>query len=201
MEFGKKLQTLRTREQLTQEALAEKLFVSRAAISKWESGRGYPEIDSLKTIAAFFHVTVDDLIGGDEIVALAEQDIRGRREKYAALLCGVLDTFAILLFLLPVFGNGGTDGVNAVSLLSLTQAERWIKTVFLVVTALSGANGVCTLIISRFDRPDWNRHRIVTGVALSIIGTAVFVLARQPYAGIFYLCLLVSKGFLLLMRK
>ena len=47
MEFNEKLQKLRTNENLTQEELAEKLYVSRAAISKWESGRGYPSIDSL----------------------------------------------------------------------------------------------------------------------------------------------------------
>lgn len=48
MEFNEKLQKLRKEQKLTQEELAEKLFVSRTAISKWESGRGYPSIDSLK---------------------------------------------------------------------------------------------------------------------------------------------------------
>ena len=52
MEFNEKLQKLRTSEHLTQEELAEKLYVSRTAISKWESGRGYPSIESLKAIAA-----------------------------------------------------------------------------------------------------------------------------------------------------
>ena len=50
MEFNEKLQKLRKEQNLTQEELAEKLFVSRTAISKWESGRGYPSIDSLKVI-------------------------------------------------------------------------------------------------------------------------------------------------------
>ena len=54
MEFNKKLQELRKQKGLTQEELAEKLFVSRTAVSKWESGRGYPNIDSLKEIARFF---------------------------------------------------------------------------------------------------------------------------------------------------
>ncbi|MBR7039698.1 MAG: helix-turn-helix transcriptional regulator, partial [Oscillospiraceae bacterium] len=42
MEFSEKLQTLRKKKGLTQEELAQALFVSRTAISKWESGKGYP---------------------------------------------------------------------------------------------------------------------------------------------------------------
>ena len=91
MEFNEKLQKLRTNENLTQEELAEKLYVSRTAISKWESGRGYPSIDSLKAIAKYFHVTIDELIGGEEIVTLAEQDIKESNKKYTTLLCGILD--------------------------------------------------------------------------------------------------------------
>ena len=68
MEFNEKLQKLRTDERLTQEELAEKLYVSRTAISKWESGRGYPSIDSLKVIAKYFHITIDELICGEEII-------------------------------------------------------------------------------------------------------------------------------------
>lgn len=54
MEFGEKLQELRKSKGLTQEELAEALYVSRTAISKWESSRGYPNIESLKEISSFF---------------------------------------------------------------------------------------------------------------------------------------------------
>ena len=62
MEFNEKLQELRKGRGLTQEELAEELFVSRTAVSKWESGRGYPSIDSLKAISRYFSVTIDELI-------------------------------------------------------------------------------------------------------------------------------------------
>ena len=59
MEFGEKLQELRKARSLTQEQLAEALYVSRTAVSKWESGRGYPSIDSLREVSRFFSVTID----------------------------------------------------------------------------------------------------------------------------------------------
>ncbi|NLY96430.1 MAG: helix-turn-helix transcriptional regulator, partial [Clostridiaceae bacterium] len=82
MEFNERLQKLRTGKNLTQEELAQKLYVSRSAISKWESGRGYPSIDSLKAIARFFHVTLDELIGSEETVRLAEEDLQNTRKQY-----------------------------------------------------------------------------------------------------------------------
>ena len=76
MEFNVKLQELRKQKGLTQEELAEVLFVSRTAISKWESGRGYPNIDSLKAISKFFGVTIDELLSGDELLTIAEEDTK-----------------------------------------------------------------------------------------------------------------------------
>ena len=201
MEFNEKLQKLRTNENLTQEELAEKLYVSRAAISKWESGRGYPSIDSLKAIAKYFHVTIDELIGSEEIVDLAEQDMKSSNKKYTALICGILDCLTLLLFFLPVFGNGGKTDVESVSLLAMTGVGLWLKIIFIAVMGITILNGFCTVIISNFDKPAWNKHRVVTGVGLSILGTMLFILSRQPYAGIFYLCILVIKGILMIKSK
>ena len=47
MRFGENLQTIRKKNQLSQEGLAEMLGVSRQAVSKWELGEGYPEVDKL----------------------------------------------------------------------------------------------------------------------------------------------------------
>ena len=201
MEFNEKLQKLRTNENLTQEELAEKLYVSRAAISKWESGRGYPSIDSLKAIAEYFHVTIDELIGSEEIVDLAEQDMKSSNKIYTALICGILDCLTLLLFFLPVFGNVGKTEGESVSLLAMTGAGLWLKIIFIAVMGITILNGFCTVIISNFDKPAWNKHRVVTGVILSILGTMLFILSRQPYAGVFYLCILVIKGILVIKSK
>lgn len=182
---------------MTQEELAEKLYVSRAAISKWESGRGYPNIESLKAIAKIFDITIDELICGEEIVVLAEQDKKESGKKYTALICGVLDCLTVLLLFLPIFGNDG----SSVTLFSITEIGTWLKIVFIAVIALTVVNGFCTVVISNFDKPVWNRHRLITGIALSVVGTVVFILTRQPYAGVFFFCLLVIKAFLLLKNK
>ena len=78
MEFNEKLQELRKQKGLTQEELAESLYVSRTAISKWESGRGYPNIDSLKALANFFSVTIDELLSGEEVLTIAEEKSKAK---------------------------------------------------------------------------------------------------------------------------
>ena len=201
MEFHEKLQKLRADEGLTQEELAEKLYVSRTAISKWESGRGYPSIDSLKTIAKHFHVTLDELIGTEEIVTLAEQDKKDAVKKHTALLCGILDCFTVLMLFLPVYASHGTGAVSSVPVFALTGISRWLQIVFIAVLVMTVVNGFFTVVFSSLDKPVWIRHRLVTGMVLVIIGTMLFILARQPYPGFFCLCLLLVKGFLLLKSK
>ena len=200
MEFNEKLQELRKSKSLTQEELAEALFVSRTAISKWEQGRGYPSIDSLKEISRFFSVSIDDLICSEEIVSAAADEKKECVEKYISLICNTLDIFLALLLFLPVFGNG-TDHPVSVSLYAITGLSTWIKTVFAALISLAVLNGICGVIINHFDKPVWNRHRLMTGMMLSVACAAVFILTRQPYAGIICLAVLVVKGFMVARGK
>ena len=65
MTFGEKLQTLRTRAGLSQDALAEALDVSRQAVSKWERDEAMPEAEKLVRISDQFSVTIDSLLRPD----------------------------------------------------------------------------------------------------------------------------------------
>ena len=197
MEFNEKLQELRKSRSMTQEELAEQLFVSRTAVSKWESGRGYPSIDSLKELSRFFSVTIDELICSEEILSVAENEKREFSRKTLSLLCGTLDVLPALLLFLPVFGNGG-ESDRAVTLFGLTGVPLWIRLTFTIIIAGLVLNGICGVIVSRSGDPVRNRHRLATGFTLSILGTAAFLLTRQPYAGILCFALLVIKGFLVL---
>jgi transcriptional regulator with XRE-family HTH domain len=196
MEFNEKLQELRKSRSMTQEELAKALFVSRAAISKWEQGRGYPNLDSLKEISRFFSVSIDDLICSEEIISAAEDEKKECMDKYVSMICNTLDIFLALLLFLPVFGNG-TDNPASVSLYAITGLSKWIKMVFAALIGVAVLNGICGVIISHFDKPVWNRHRLVTGMVLSVVCAAVFILTRQPYAGIICLAVLVVKGLLI----
>ena len=67
MTFGEKLRKLRKDADMTQEELAARLYVTRAAVSKWETDKGYPAIDSLKLIAELFGCTIDELVSDADV--------------------------------------------------------------------------------------------------------------------------------------
>ena len=197
MEFNEKLQELRKSRSLTQEELAEALFVSRTAISKWESGRGYPNIDSLKEISRFFSVTIDDLICSEEMISVAENEKKEFADKSLSLICNAMDILLAILLFIPAFGNG-PESSETVSLFGLTGITPWVKNVFIVMIATAILNGICGVIIANFNKPVWNKHRLITGVILSILTVIVLIATKQPYAGIVCFAFLVIKGFLII---
>ena len=103
MEFCEKLQELRKSRGLTQEELAEALYVSRTAVSKWESGRGYPSIDSLKEISNYFSVTIDELLSGEKLIFIAEKENKSNIRNICDLLFGAADLLSFLLVVLPLY--------------------------------------------------------------------------------------------------
>ena len=105
MEFNEKLQELRKSRGLTQEELAEALFVSRTAISKWESGRGYPNLDSLKEISKYFSITIDELLSGDKLISIAEKENQSNIQSICDLLFGIVDLFSLVLIFLIFIPN------------------------------------------------------------------------------------------------
>lgn len=66
--LSEKLKQLRAKKGLTQEQVAKKLGVTRSAIARWESGKGIPDISNLIVISDFYHISLDELIKGDEVV-------------------------------------------------------------------------------------------------------------------------------------
>lgn len=200
MEFNKKLQELRKNRGLTQEELAEALFVSRTAVSKWESGRGYPNLQSLKAISVFFGVTVDGLLSGDELLTIAEDDAGKKESNFRNLVFGLLDCGFLLFLFLPLFGQE-TDGViQSVPLFSLTEIGLWLKIVYSALVIGTIITGIVTLIlqnrISTFSAQNKNWLSLPFNVAAAF----VFIISRQPYAAAFAFVFLIIKVFLMIKK-
>ena len=81
MTIGEKIYTLRTKNGMTQEQLAEKMGVSRQAISKWESDVSVPELGKLKSLANLFRVTLDELMGQEPVEETVVKEIEERPKK------------------------------------------------------------------------------------------------------------------------
>ena len=199
MEFSEKLQELRKQRGLTQEELAGHLYVSRTAISKWESGRGYPNIDSLKAIAAFFSVSVDALLSTSEALGVAEEERRQREGRLTALAIGLPDLCMAMLLFLPFFAVNAAGAVQSTSLVALTQARAYLRVAYLaavLVTALTGA-----VVLALQARPRVLRYGAPLSLGLGAVAVLLFTVSRQPYAAAFAFLLLAIKAFLLLRRR
>ena len=198
MEFYEKLQELRKNRGLTQEELAEALYVSRTAISKWESGRGYPSIDSLKEISNYFSVTLDELLSSEKLLSIAERENKTNLRNMCDLLFGLLDVFSFVLIVLPLYPNMVDGFVYSVNLFAYTQTTAlnrslyWIMFVFLVVV------GIIKLILTKLGMQRYTK--IATGISMLISTLSVLILAitRESYAVAVVFLILVMKGILLL---
>ena len=201
MEFNEKLQELRKQKGLTQEELAEKLFVSRTAVSKWESGRGYPNIDSLKAMAKFFGVTVDELLSGDEVLTIAEEESRKSKGNLRDSVCGLLDISVALFFFLPLFGQKTGNEIIGVSLLNLTEISAYIKVLYFAVTSAMIFWGIATLALQNCEVGLWLSVKNKLSVFLSAIGVLVFILSPQPYAAALLFVFLAIKASVFIKKK
>lgn len=127
MEFATQLKKYRTEKNLSQEQLAEKLFVSRQTISNWETEKSYPDVHSLLLISSLFEVSLDQLLKGDiEIMKqeIKEEDIM--KSKKESVVYTIL--FLVMVFsTVPLFVLGKWWGVAiwcVIAIITLWYAKR-----------------------------------------------------------------------------
>ncbi len=200
MDFNEKLQELRRRKGLTQEELAESLYVSRAAISKWESGRGYPNIDSLKAIAKFYSVTIDELLSGDELLNIAEEENRQKEILFLDRVFGLLDLSVIMFFILPFFGQKTGEAVQSVSLLMLNEIETYLKTVYFAAVTSIALCGILTIVLRNCRKTFWTENKTTISLILNAAGVLLFIVSSQPYAAAYLFIFLVIKVLMLIKK-
>lgn len=123
MEIGKQIQGYRQKANLSQEALAEKIFVTRQTVSNWETARNYPDINSLVLLSALFDVSLDILVKGDLETMKEEiktEDIKKLRHEsniFTVLL------IACVALVVPMTFCGGLPGF--VAWLALYAVTMW----------------------------------------------------------------------------
>ena len=100
MELGKQIKRYRMEANLSQEELADKVFVSRQTISNWENDKNYPDIKSLVLMSEVFHVSLDILIKGDLERMKKEID----KQKYAEFQknSNIFSILFVVLLIVPV---------------------------------------------------------------------------------------------------
>lgn len=201
MELNEKLQELRKQKGLTQEELAGALYVSRTAVSKWESGRGTPNIESLKAIAKFFSVSIDELLSVDEVLTIAEEDQKQQTKYIHDLIFGLLDVSMLLLLFLPLFGEAVGGMIRSVSLLTLGGISLGLKILYFFVVNGTGLVGLLTLALQNVDSIVWQKCKTKLSLGFGVAAVLLFVLGTEVYAAIFAFGLLAIKVILLLRRK
>ena len=185
---------------LTQEELAEALFVSRTAISKWESGRGYPSIDSLKEISRYFSVSIDELLSGDQLVLIAEKENKSNLNGLCDLLFGFTDLLSLMLIFLPLYTKPVDGYIYSVSLIEYVDSEIWIRMTYWGLFIALTIIGIVNILMVNFKFEKGKKVITFLSVGLSIITVLYLAIAREPYAVTVAFLLLLIKGGLLYKR-
>ena len=193
MEFNEKLQLLRKNKGITQEELADELYVSRTAISKWESGRGYPNIESLKEISKYFSVSIDDLLSADKLILLAEKENKENISKLCDFMLGIVDLFSFVLIVLPLYPNEIQGFVYSVSLLDYTQISTINLKAYWVLYISLFVSGVIKLLSTKIKAEKFKKSITVTSVILNLFMVIFLALTREAYAVVVVFLLLVAK--------
>jgi transcriptional regulator with XRE-family HTH domain len=200
MEFHEKLQELRKNRGLTQEELAEALYVSRTAVSKWESGRGYPSIDSLKGIANYFCVTIDDLLSSEKLLSIAEKENKFNIRSLCDLLFGIVDLFSFILIVLPLYPNTVDGYVYSVNLVEYTEITQLNRLIYWSMFGSLIIFGIIKMMLIRFKPEKSCKFMTDISMVLNILIVLFLAMTREAYAIVVAFLLLVIKVMLLLKR-
>ena len=197
MEFNEKLQELRKSRGLTQEELAEALFVSRTAVSKWESGRGYPSIDSLKEISKFFSVSIDELLSGEKLITIAENENRTNLKNMGNMLFGLVDIFSFIMIILPLYPNKIDNYIYSVNLFNYTQTAGFNLIIMWCFYLSLIFIGISKILLTQFNIEKGQKVVTNTSLILGILAVLYLTMTRDAYAIAVIFILLIIKVVLL----
>ena len=130
MEVGAQIKKYRSNMGISQEELAEKVYVSRQTVSNWETGKNYPDIHSVLLLSSVFNVSLDQLIKGD--VEIMKNEIKETEIKklnkiggiYAVFLILTVITFVPFIVFMDWYGLITWRGVYAIALYFAFKADK-----------------------------------------------------------------------------
>lgn len=133
MEISAQIKKYRANMDLSQEELAEKLYVTRQTVSNWETGKSYPDIHSALLMSSLFQISLDQLIKGD--LELMEKEIKKEDIKtfyiygtiYTALLVVDVLSFAPLVYFFQLWGMAASLVLFIITLLVAFKVEKFKK--------------------------------------------------------------------------
>lgn len=197
MEFNEKLQELRRRRGLTQEELADTLYVSRTAVSRWESGRGYPNIDSLRDISTFFSVSIDDLLSGEHLLNIAENENRRNIRRMCGWVTGIVDIMVLALIVLPLYPHDVNGFIYTVSLVDYTGGSYMSKSVYWAMFISLAILGILRIVVTRTGRDRIAKWLSLASFSVSVSAVLYLALTRVVYGVAVCFILLIIKSILL----
>ena len=195
MDFGEKLKALRTERGLTQEQLAARLYVSRTAVSKWETGGGSPNLDSLQAVARLFDVSVDDLLSTDDLIVLARDERRSTARSSGMLSFGLLDVLAVVFAFIPLYGVDDGSFVRRANLADYGASVDFGASFAVMAAAVVSLMFVGAVEILLAAAGSRRAARIVAlvGFAVQALAVVLFASTMQPYATTLMFALLLAK--------
>lgn len=192
MEFNEKLKLLREKKNITQEELANVLYVSRTAVSKWESGKGYPSIDTLQKIAEFYEISIDELLSSNELLNLTKKNIDSSRRQTNNLIYSIIDILTCILFFIPLFRSRNDNVVESSSLFN-ANCSTISLILYLIGISLNIIIGLITLIYTILDNSKVLKYCPIFSILVSALLIMFFLIGRDPYPGVVILSFLIIK--------
>ena len=178
MELSKKIKKIRNDNNLTQEQFAEKMLVSRTAVSKWENGTCYPSIDSLKYMSKTFNISLDRLLSSEEILEIARTENQSNISKYNNLLFCLLDIVRIIFIFLPLYSYKTNNFIYSVSLFNSNDLGTTLKIIFILIYIIYLVLGIIELFFNYKGN-----NRLLNKISIFLDVTSIFNLlfTKQPY--------------------
>ena len=193
MELNEKLQELRKSRGLTQEELAELLFVSRTAVSKWETGKGYPSIDSLREISRYFSVSIDDLLSADKLISIAERENKSNIRNICDIIIGIADIFALLLIAMPLYPKTVNSIVYSVNLFSYAETSDLNLTAYWFMFLSLIAAGAAKLVMVYLKKISVQKTITIWSSLINILTVILLAVAGETYAVVISFLILMIK--------